>query len=193
MTPPSAATRAMTASEFLAFYEARPEGERWELIDGAPLMMTPPLIAHQRIASNVERLLNDLFERQRLPFVADREIGIEVPGAEHFRPEPEITVVAADTDVTRRHVDRFAMVVEVLSPSDKAVIGRKIAFYRAHSPCKAILLLQPLAVRAELHLRDGGGWAVTVMTDLADMLAVPAFGEIGSLRQIYARTGLAQG
>src|SRR6516164_408420 len=49
----------MSAQQFRTFQDGRPDHERWELIAGVPMMMAPPTIAHNRIASNLERLLND--------------------------------------------------------------------------------------------------------------------------------------
>ena len=63
---------------FRGFVEGRPEEERWGLIDGLPVMMAPPTKAHQRIASNLERLLNHVLEAQRLTLVAYREIGVNL-------------------------------------------------------------------------------------------------------------------
>jgi Putative restriction endonuclease len=52
----------LSVEAFRAFYQGRPDEERWELIDGVPMMMAPPTFVHQRIASNLERLLNDALE-----------------------------------------------------------------------------------------------------------------------------------
>src|SRR5258707_15580813 len=54
-----ASTHRMTGAQFRAFQETRPDRERWELVKGVPIMMVPPTIAHQRIADNLTRLLND--------------------------------------------------------------------------------------------------------------------------------------
>ena len=55
----------MTVADFHAFLAHRPDQERWELIAGVPMMMVPPKLAHNRIASNLERLLNDALDRHR--------------------------------------------------------------------------------------------------------------------------------
>ena len=52
-------THRMTGAQFRSFQETRPDHERWELVKGVPIMMVPPTISHQRIAGNLERLLND--------------------------------------------------------------------------------------------------------------------------------------
>jgi Uma2 family endonuclease len=49
-------SQLLSIEAFRAFIAVRPEEERWELIDGAAVMMTPPTKAHQRIASNLEAL-----------------------------------------------------------------------------------------------------------------------------------------
>jgi Uma2 family endonuclease len=46
-------TRLWTADQFLDFYMTRPDGERWQLVDGLPMMMTPPTFDHQKIAKNL--------------------------------------------------------------------------------------------------------------------------------------------
>ena len=76
----------MQVPAFLAFLEGRPESERWELVGGMPLMMTPPRIAHQRIASNIERALNAAIEVSGLDRRADREIGLQIEGAPGYAP-----------------------------------------------------------------------------------------------------------
>jgi Uma2 family endonuclease len=43
----------MDIDEFMAFLETRPKEERWHLIEGIAVMMAPPSVAHQRIASNI--------------------------------------------------------------------------------------------------------------------------------------------
>ena len=55
-----------TMQQFHAFRDARPEREKWELIDGVMPMMPPPSLVHQRIAGNLDRLLSATFERAKL-------------------------------------------------------------------------------------------------------------------------------
>jgi Uma2 family endonuclease len=53
---------ALSVEAFRNWVVSRPDEERWELVDGTPMMMAPPTRDHQRIASNLERLLNDAIE-----------------------------------------------------------------------------------------------------------------------------------
>ena len=43
-----ARTDQMTIEAFLAFYDTRPDGEKWELIDGFPVMSASPTQWHRR-------------------------------------------------------------------------------------------------------------------------------------------------
>ena len=54
----------MTVAEFRLWAEPRPDEERWELIDGIALLMSPPTGRHQRIVSNLIRRLDELAERR---------------------------------------------------------------------------------------------------------------------------------
>jgi Uma2 family endonuclease len=43
----------LTMEQFHAFRDERPKEEKWELIDGVPMMMPPPTVMHVRIARNL--------------------------------------------------------------------------------------------------------------------------------------------
>jgi Uma2 family endonuclease len=105
----------MNVPELLEFLRSRPDEEHWELIDGLPMMMAPSTIRHQRIGSNLERLLNDALRAQGLPWRADRRIGLVLAALPYHRPEPDIAVVDAVIDEEESHVSRFYLVAEVLS------------------------------------------------------------------------------
>jgi len=47
-------TPQLTMEQFHAFRDERPKEEKWELIDGVPMMMPPPTLMHQRISRNLE-------------------------------------------------------------------------------------------------------------------------------------------
>ena len=70
----------MNLPEFLCFLHSRPDEERWELIEGVPMMMPPPRIAHQRIASNLERHL--------LQCVAEAEAAVARRPGDRTRSRP---------------------------------------------------------------------------------------------------------
>ena len=178
---------------FLDFLETRSQEERWQLLDGIPVMMTSPTLAHQLIASNLERLLNDALERHAPQWLAVREIGIQLADAPTYRPEPEITVTDANADLTRHHANRFHLVAEVLSDSDRRRASNvKLPFYRAHAPNRCVLLIEQVCARVEVHTREPGAeWTQTILASLDDVLDLPAFGLRCLVRDLYRNTALA--
>ena len=46
-------TGPMTVEDFFAFTDARPDEEKWELIDGEPVLNATPSYVHQRIVGNI--------------------------------------------------------------------------------------------------------------------------------------------
>ena len=70
---------------FHGFRDERPKEEKWELIDGRPVMMPPPSLMHQRISGNLETLLNARLPAVRPEWRADREIGLLIPQDQKLR------------------------------------------------------------------------------------------------------------
>src|SRR5262245_36778060 len=109
----------MSVREFRAFYEERPDHEHWELIDGVAIMMTPPTIVHQRIASNLQRLLLEALERHNPALTAYQRAGVNIDPDGGYDPEPDVVVVdAAIESFEDRYSDRFQLAAEIVSRSD---------------------------------------------------------------------------
>ena len=139
-------------------------------------MATPPFPTHQRIASNIERLLNDALEVHAPHLAAYQRIGIELPQFPHYRPEPDVAVVDGGLPPEQRHFDRFYLVAEVVSDSDHERIDSKREFYRAHAPNRAILLIRQDRQEIELDRRAEGGWRTEMLRGPAAELHLPDFG-----------------
>ena len=181
-----------TVRSFKAFLDTRPDEERWELIDGLPMPSAAPRIAHQRIASNFERHLNDALRARKPEWRADREIGIEVSDESTYRPEPEVTVIDTDTDADRTYADRFHLVMEVPSESDKGkVLESKIEFYRLHPTNQFIVIVDQDAVEVMIHRRlDAEHWAVEVLTTPDQDLVLGDIGVVCTVGELYENTRL---
>src|ERR1041384_7761225 len=94
---PGATTEPLSIAAFRTWHESRPESERWELIGGVPMMMAPPTHDHQRIASNLERLLNDALEAHHPEFTAYQRVGLNLASiVPDFDPEPDVVVISAN-------------------------------------------------------------------------------------------------
>src|SRR6266446_3698177 len=147
---------------FRGFLEGRPDEERWELIDGVAVMMAPPTLAHQRIASNLQRLLTDALERRAATLTAYQRAGINLgPSIEYYDPEPDVVVIDADAsrDPSRRYADRFYLAAAIVSSSDRAYVESKRAVYMQHEACKCILTVQEDRLDVRVDLRADSSWS----------------------------------
>jgi Uma2 family endonuclease len=178
---------------FRAFYASRPDEERWQLIDGAAVMMTPPTPAHQRIASNLERLLNDALESHAPDLVAYQGLGVDLaPAVEHYDPEPDVLVVDADVsrEFEQRYIDRFYLAAEIVSASDRVWVDKKREIYKLHESCNCILSVQQDRFHVRVELRADAGWKDQVLTKADDLLTLPEFGLSCKLSDLYRGTPL---
>jgi Uma2 family endonuclease len=179
----------LSVASFRAWLASRPDEEHWELIEGVPMMMTPPNRRHQRIASNLEALLNAALRRHDPAFAAYHDIGVNIVSAVPYDPEPDVAVIREDENPDPRYAERFYLVAEVLSESDKGVIESKRDIYRAHPSCTCILLVRQDRMEIAVDLRTGDGWR-SQMLHGADELALPEFGLTCPVRDVYRGTPL---
>jgi Uma2 family endonuclease len=175
---------------FRKWAESRPNEEHWELVDGVPIMRTPPTHDHQRIASNLERLLNDAIERlpqpHSPPVAAYQRIGVNLgPVVEDYDPEPDVAVVEIATSKDRRYADRFFLVAEVVSPSDEPTIEGKREMYKRHPDCECVLIIRQDRYGVTVDRRTGEAWVRETLSAPHERLTLRAFGLQCSLKDIY--------
>jgi Uma2 family endonuclease len=183
----------LSVAAFRKWAESRPSEEHWELIDGVPMMMAPPTHDHQRIASNLERLLNDAIERLPQPHVPPRaayqRIGVNLgPVVEDYDPEPDVAVVEVATTKDRRYADRFFLVAEVVSASDEPTIEGKREMYKRHPDCECVLLVRQDRYGVTIDVRTGEAWARHTLSAPHERLVLQTFGLQCSLKDIYKGT-----
>lgn len=194
---PETMSGQMSVAEFRSFQERRPDHERWELLAGVPMMMTPPTLVHNRIASNLEHVLNSALEHMNSPWVAVQRPGLEFVSG-NYRPEPDVAVIDADFDNDQRFVHHAYLLAEVVSISDEIGVPKlrepwidvKRRIYRAHSLCGAVLIIQQDRIEAEVDLRIGNNWQTSTLSGSDAELHLPAFGLQCALGNLYDGTPL---
>jgi Uma2 family endonuclease len=182
---------------FRAFQTHRPDRERWELINGVPMMMTPPTLAHSRIAGNLERLLNDALARRDLSRLANQRPGIEL-GSGDYKPEPDVGVIDADYETGQRFVERAYLLAEVVSSTDDFLvpgtkepwISVKRQIYLEHKPCEAVLIIEQDRMEVRVDVRTEAGWRSETLEGPRAELALPSFGLRCSVSALYEGTPL---
>jgi Uma2 family endonuclease len=182
----------LTMEQFHAFRDERPKEEKWELIDGVPMMMPPPTLVHQRTAGSLESLLNAHLQNVRPEWQADREVSVWLEGDEKYNPEPDVTVIDAAIAMGQIYVERFYFVAEVLSENDrKAVLDAKLAYYKEHEHNRCVLFVRQDHVGVQQHdRRSDGTWTQRTLRSPQAPLTFPDIGTIGRLGDLYRHTPL---
>ena len=131
MRPQLKLDEPLTIEEFIEFYEGRPDGERWELIEGIAVSNASPTDFHQMIVGNM--LFRLLTHKQAKGYRWNAMIGIgtRVPVSTNSLPQPDLLVkehALSGTSLT----DDALVLVEVLSRSNtKADQAWRKRVYRA--------------------------------------------------------------
>ncbi|GJD57597.1 Uma2 family endonuclease [Methylobacterium dankookense] len=150
----------MSVAEYQIWVESRPDDERWELLDGEPVLMSPPGERHQTIVLNLIQRLNDLVEVRgcrALPGLA-----VLSEAADDYAPIPDV-VMRCGPLLADGYATDPVLVAEVLSPStilkDR---GRKAEFYRTVSSLQVFLIVYQNEPRVEVW-RRGTDWTMQVL------------------------------
>ncbi len=185
-------TPQLTMEQFHAFRDERPKEEKWELIDGVPMMMPPPTLMHQRIGRNLETLLNARLQEAKPAWQADREVGVWLKGDEKYNPEPDVTVIDATIAIGQIYVQRFYFVAEILSENDKkAVLEAKLRYYQGHEHNHCVLFVRQDRIGADQHDRQSSGdWRRHHLVKPDAAVKLPDIGLIGCLGDLYKFTPL---
>lgn len=188
-----------TVEFFRSWAETRPDEERWELIDGEAILMTPPTLAHQRIALNLAQLLNETLERHDPALVAFHRPGLDL-GAEvtNYQPEPDVAVIDAKFEPGQRYARRFHLAAEIISASDNRKerendtvwAEKKRGIYRAHPSCRCVLVIEPDRYEVRLDIRSEAGWTSRTLRDPEDRIELADFGLRCRVADLYKGTPL---
>jgi Uma2 family endonuclease len=156
----SAATQlptAMTVDEFLA-WEPPDGSDRWELVDGAPRAMAPAAPPHGFIQAETARLIgNHLAERHPDCRVAT-EPGVQpkVRGKSNVRV-PDLAVTCTRQEPGDRLLREPVVVIEILSPSNKAETWQNVWSYVTIPSVREVLVVCSAEVRIDLLRRESSG------------------------------------
>lgn len=174
----------MRVAEYRDWAATRPDDERWELIDGAPVLMSPPKGVHQRIVMNLARHLDVLAERHGCG--AYPGLAILSEAMDDYAPFPDVVVHCGPPPADGYASDPL-LVAEVLSPSTLLVDrGRKTEFYQTVPSLRILLLVHQDKPSIEIWRRDAE-WTMQTLS-AEDVIDLPELGGTLPVSQVYART-----
>jgi Uma2 family endonuclease len=175
----------LSLAEFIEFAEASPDEEKWELIDGVPIMQASPIWRHQAIVRNVMFELMIASEDGRADWEALPGLGTKV-GEPNNLPVPDIIVRP------RREMEGWIaadalMVVEVLSPDTRSRdLKRKPALYASAPSLRHYLIVDSKKPSVILHDRAADhAFVKTETKDMDGAVELAALGLALPLARIY--------
>ena len=187
--PQLAPKQQMTIEEFLAFTDTRPRGERWELIEGVPIMDPSPIGHHQMIVANISGFLWRFKYERHASWFPIPGTGTRVPASRHCLPQPDVMVL--ECPPTASPVSEEALVLfEVLSRSNtKADQAWRRKIYASVPNCQHYVTVSLKAVEVTAYDR-ASRWKGRSFTRIAESITLPALGVSIPLSDIYRWTPL---
>jgi Uma2 family endonuclease len=189
--PKLAPEQQLTIEEFLAFTETRPDGERWELIEGVAIMNPSPVDYHQVIVANIVTHLMVHKRQTGASWLPMPGVGTRVPVSPRSLPQPDVFVKEAAA--TGSPVTEDALVLfEVLSRSNtRADQAWRRKVYASVPNCRHYVTVSLKTVEVDVYDRDNT-WKMRTVTKLEDEIALPALGLSIPVADIYRWTSLGQ-
>jgi Uma2 family endonuclease len=188
-----AAQQRMSVEIFRNFYAGRPDEERWELINGVATKLATSTPTHQRIASNLQFGLMDALDDREPVLTALQRVAVNIgASAKYDDPSPDVVVIddIIGDALDERYANRFYLVAEIVSPSDRVDVESKREVYKLHEFCTCILTVQQERFEVRVDLRTDTGWSDQVLKEPDDILALPDFGLRCKLSDLYRDTRL---
>ena len=188
---PAIDTGPMTVEEFYAFTDTRPDEEKWELIDGEPVLNASPSPPHQYIVANIIFTLTLCARQSGAAWAVIPGIGARV--SDISRPEPDVMIVpklGTGLDRSRRDTTKAMVLFEIMSPSTSSRdLKWKRAAYTGMPALSHYVVIAQDAVDVVVFDR-AAGFEERRLTSLADSIEFPALGAVLPLSEIYRDTGL---
>jgi len=180
----------LSAVEYLTFLETRPEQERWQLIDGVAVMMTPPSLVHQVIAMNLAWRLNEALAANRPELIALVEAGLRVPEWPDFLATADVLVVEQPVPY-ESYARRVYLTAEIRSNSNtREYMALKRQRYSEHPTNLYALIISQRRMQLDLWAR-ANGWKRVPLRAPEGSLELPEFGFRCAVGDLYLGTPLA--
>jgi Uma2 family endonuclease len=184
-------TGPTTVEEFYAFTDTRPDEEKWELIEGEPILNAAPSRMHQLIIRNVLVALGTREREPKAPWAALPRLGVRV--SDTSRPAPNVLVIPSEhrRPDGRRDLSDVIVAFEVLSPSTEGrdLRWKRTAYTSLPSLTHYIVIAQD-AVDVIVFARDSG-FAGQRIRSLNKVIELRSLGISLPVAEIYRDTGLA--
>jgi Uma2 family endonuclease len=177
------ARKRMAVDEFLRWEDGT--DTRWELVDGEPVAMAPPMPGHGVLAVALGAELRAAL-RSRRPCVVQAEAGIARPGRDDTCYIADLAVTCDPPQPGDRLIREPILVVEILSPGT-GVFDRqtKVPDYRRIPSVQEVLLIDSASVFAEILRRSGEHWVTEIVRGPDAVLSLASVPLTVSMAELY--------
>jgi len=189
--PKLAPDQQMTIEEFLAFTDTRPEEERWELIEGVPVLNPSPIDYHQIVVTNIVAFLVRRKIEMKTAWLPLIGTGTRVPVSVHSLPQPDVMVKEqppTGSAVSDDGLVLFGVLSKSNTRSDQAWRRR---VYASVPNCQHYITVSLKGVEVVAYDR-ASNWHGRTVAGLDERLALPALDLAIPLADIYRWTPLGQ-
>jgi Uma2 family endonuclease len=177
----------MTIEEFLDFTETRPDEERWELIEGVPVLSPSPVDYHQIVVANIIHVLMLHKAKCNAAWLPMPGIGTRVPISPNSLPQPDV-FIKEHLPTGLPHTEDALLLIEVLSRSDtKADQAWRRRVYASVPNCQHDVTVSLKAPEVVAYHR-ATGWQARKITGIESVLALPMLELHVPLADIYRYT-----
>jgi Uma2 family endonuclease len=186
-------TDPMTVAEFVT-WEA-PADRHWQLVDGEPIAVAPASRTRGSLQHELGRLIGNHLADAGSAYTVVTAPGIipQVRSSDNFRI-PDLAVTCTRYDVEEYDVSEPVLIVEIMSPSNRADTWRNVWAFATIPSLREILIVSSTAVRAELLRRGAdGSWPASSTVIEDGDLVLESIGFAVPLAVIYRTTRLARG
>ena len=155
-------------------YRNTPEDERYELLGGELIMTAAPNIAHQRIASRLERRLGAFVEEEGLGEIFDAPTDVVLSDTDVVQPDLLFVSKGRADIITADNIQGAPdLVVEVLSPTTAKRDWRvKLDLYSKHG-VREFWLVDPQTEIVWVLLPKEGSLGIAAIYSEGDTLTSP--------------------
>jgi len=183
---PTIKTGPMTVEEFYAFTDTRPDEEKWELIDGEPILNASPSPIHQWLVANLMLALGNRARELHASWAVLPGLGVRV--SDINRPEPDVLVVprsGSSADSLGRDRSDVIVAFEILSPSteQRDLRWKRTAYTSLPSLTHYVVIAQD-AIDIAVFSRDAS-FAERRIRSVDESLDLPSLGVSLPLSEIY--------
>jgi Uma2 family endonuclease len=179
-------TGPMTVEEFYAFTDGRPDDEKWELIEGVPVLNASPSPLHQGIAANIIVALTNQARAKAAAWTVIPGIGVRA--SDISRPEPDVMILPkkfVTRDPGHRDTENALVLFEVMSPSTSSrdLKWKRITYTGIPSLTHYVVIAQDKVDVAVFAREDG--FIERRLTAVTDTIEFRQLGVTLSVADIY--------